>query len=274
MKLPGMERLGSVGLVGERKGVALLSLGFYCTLFTMLTLSARSELPEWLPAFGAMTALYITAFMSVAAEWFWGRWFATGLGYWGTTVAIFSIIMTQSLPPAMVVFGVMHALVALCLAGEKMAARFDARPEWREKWKLDEHGVVRVRKAVTRAASSLPFLVLWALAPRQGEDAFATGVHPASMILLLVVAVLAFGVLVGTRRTWALLGLGATGLLVIWKSLASNGSLHTIHSYVDPAGLPHADCSLAVFGALGGVALVAAAVPFVLPILAFLRPRR
>ncbi len=34
MKLPFMDTLGSVGLVGERKAMALLCLGFYTTLFS------------------------------------------------------------------------------------------------------------------------------------------------------------------------------------------------------------------------------------------------
>ena len=42
MKLPFMDTLGSVGLVGERKATALLCLGFYTTLFFMIGLSART----------------------------------------------------------------------------------------------------------------------------------------------------------------------------------------------------------------------------------------
>ena len=122
MKLPFMDTLGSVGLVGERKATALLCLGFYTTLFFMIGLSARTELPEWVPVFSAMTLMYALAFFSVAAEWFWGRWFATGLGYWGMTMTVMAWVTTRSLPPAMIIFGTMHALVSLCLGGEKMAA--------------------------------------------------------------------------------------------------------------------------------------------------------
>ena len=43
MKLPFMDTLGSVGLVGERKALALLFLGFYTTLFFMIGLSALHE---------------------------------------------------------------------------------------------------------------------------------------------------------------------------------------------------------------------------------------
>src|SRR6185369_5783243 len=125
MKLPGLDRLGSVGLVGERKAIALLCLGFYTTLFFMIVLSARTELPEWLPVFVGMTTVYVIAFMGVAAEWFWGRWFATGLGYWGCTMAVMAFVTTRSFPAPMIVFGVMHGLISVCLLGEKMAAVFD-----------------------------------------------------------------------------------------------------------------------------------------------------
>ena len=173
MKLPFMDTLGSVGLVGERKAMALLCLGFYTTLFFMIGLSARTELPEWVPVFSAMTLMYGLAFFSVAAEWFWGRWFAIGLGYWGMTMMVMAWVTTRSLPPAMIIFGTMHGIVSLCLGGEKMAALFDAKPAWRARWKLDDQGVIRVRKSVTRAASSLPALIMFALAPREGQELLA-----------------------------------------------------------------------------------------------------
>src|SRR4051812_4553073 len=173
MKLPFMDTLGSVGLVGERKALALLCLGFYTTLFFMIGLSARTELPEWVAVFSAMTLMYAVAFFAVAAEWFWGRWFATGLGYWGLTMTVMAWVTTRQLPTALIVFGSMHGIVSLCLGGEKMAALFDAKPAWRARWKLDDQGVIRVRKSVTRAASSLPALIMFARARRGGQEALA-----------------------------------------------------------------------------------------------------
>src|SRR2546421_614806 len=67
MKLPFMDKLGSVGFVGERKALALLCLGFYTTLFFMIGLSALSEIPEGVPVFTALTLMYGEAFFSVAA---------------------------------------------------------------------------------------------------------------------------------------------------------------------------------------------------------------
>src|SRR5258706_12006597 len=122
MKLPGIDQLGSVGLVGERKAVSLLFLGFYSTVFFLIALLSRMEMPEWVPLFAGMALIYTTAFFGVAAEWFWGRWFATGLGYWGVTMTAMAFIAARELPGQMVFFGLTHSLIALCLLGEKMAA--------------------------------------------------------------------------------------------------------------------------------------------------------
>lgn len=268
MKLPFMDKLGSVGMVGERKALALLCLGFYTTLFFMITLSARDPgngIPEWAPVFTAMTLMYGVAFFSVAAEWFWGRWFATGLGYWGLTTTIFSAIMTKSLPTAMIVFGTMHGLTALCLGGEKMAAIFDAKPAWRERWKLDEQGVIRVRKSVTRAASSLPYLIMFALAPREGQ--MVLGLAAFALALIGLGGVLA-------RQTYGVFALVggsvATAALVLIGHEPSR-----LYAVYQPELLGHNAGAVLnpMFGALAALLLLAAAVPFVKPMAAFVRRR-
>jgi hypothetical protein len=208
-----------------------------------------------------MMLVYVTGFFSVAAEWFWGRWFATGLGYWGLTMTVMAFVASRELPPAMVIFGVMHSLVVLCLAGEKMAGAFDAKPGWRERWKLDEQGVIRVRKSVTRAASSLPALIMFALAPRES----------AALALCAFAVLGVVGLL--TARTWglfALLGSGvaalATALLVgptVVSPLAANlfgGLLPLVQSPAWGVGF-------------AGVMLCAAALPFISPMGRFLRAR-
>lgn len=266
MQLPGLDRLQRVGLVGERKALSLLCLGFYTTLFFMITLSARTELPEWLPVFVAMTLVYTTAFMAVAAEWFWGRWFATGLGYWGCTMAMMAFVTTRSFPPAMIIFGGMHALISGCLFGEKMAAVFDAKPNWRARWKLDDQGVMRVRKSVTRMASSLPALIMFALAPREGQEMFGLPVFDVSAVALLGLAVFAMFALLASRRTWAVLALGSVGVVTLGKALFAEGRLWSAHTYLDPAALPHASCYAQLLGVFAGVLLLASTAPFLAPI--------
>jgi hypothetical protein len=267
MKLPFMDTLGSVGLVGERKALALLCLGFYTTLFFMIGLSARTELPEWVAVFSAMTVMYAVSFFAVAAEWFWGRWFATGLGYWGMTMTVMAWVTTRQLPPAMIIFGTMHALISLCLGGEKMAAIFDAKPAWRERWKLDEQGVIRVRKSVTRAASSLPALIMFALAPREGQMLLG--------LTAFTLAVVGFGgLLVG--RTLGVLALcgsaAATAVLVVVgnqpDALFAAYDRSVFFAGVDAA---HVMPELGIFAA---ALVAAAALPFVRPMAAYLFRRR
>jgi hypothetical protein len=265
MKLPFVDTLGSVGLVGERKALALLCLGFYTTLFFMICISARTELPEWVPVFTAMFLMYGVAFFAVAAEWFWGRWFATGLGYWGMTMMVMAWVTTRSLPPAMVIFGLMHGIVSLCLAGEKMASMFDAKPAWRERWKLDDQGVIRVRKSVTRAASSLPALIMFALAPREGQEALA--------LTAFALALVGVGGLIA-NRTWGVMalvgsGAGAAALLAIGRQ---PDGLASVYQYA-PFGVAGGAALTPLLGVLATVLLFAAALPFVRPMAAFVRQR-
>jgi hypothetical protein len=208
MKLPGFERLERIGFVGERKALALLSLSFYVTLFFLMMLSARTELPEWLPLFTGLFFVYLIAFVGVAAEWFWGRWFGTGLGYWGLTMAGMGVVTSRTLSPPLIFFGLTHGLVAIGLWGPKMAAVFEAKPGWRERYKLDDAAVVKVRRLVTRAASSIPALIIFALMPREsvGWVALSLAVLGIGGVLLL--------------RTWgvfALVGAAAVGLLPAWR---------------------------------------------------------
>jgi hypothetical protein len=267
MKLPFMDKLGGVGYVGERKALALLCLGFYTTLFFMIGLSARTELPEWVAVFTAMTLMYGVAFFAVAAEWFWGRWFATGLGYWGMTMALMVFITQRSAPPAMIIFGVMHALISLCLGGEKMAAIFDAKPAWRERWKLDEQGVIRVRKSVTRAASSLPALIMFALAPREGQMLFGLAVF--ALALVGVSGVLA-------RRTFGVLSLAGAAVAtsaLVFIGRQPDGLFAAYDRSVFFAGVDAARVTpeLGIFAA---ALLAAAALPFLRPMGAYLFRRR
>jgi hypothetical protein len=268
IKLPFVDKLGSVGMVGERKALALLCLGFYMTLFFMISLSARTELPEWLPVFTAMTLMYGVTFFAVAAEWFWGRWVATGLGYWGLTMTGMALVAARGLPPAMIIFGIMHGLIAACLAGEKMAAAYDAKPEWRERWKLDDQGVIRVRKSVTRAASSLPALIMFALAPRDGAGSLLA---PAALTL----ALLGIGGLLA-RRTWSVFALGSAGMATLGLLLRAPFPLET-YDVLSVSSIHVSVGSLFMnapeYGAFASALLIAATLPFFMPMMSYLRRR-
>lgn len=197
-------------LVGERRAIAAAVLSFYGFVYLLLGLSAG---PEWSAVMSSIAALYGVAFLGVVAGWFWGRWFAQGLGYWGVVSGVLG--MWQLGPePILVVLTASHAIISAFLAGDAMAAGFDGRPDWRARFHLDEHGVQRLGKSVVRAAMSLPILIMWALAPTQPGSLF----HGGHLVALVPATLGVAGVWALTRmRTWGLLALAgaAVSLLVI-----------------------------------------------------------
>jgi hypothetical protein len=270
MKLPGMDglssTLGKVGLVGERKAISLLCLGFYTTLFFLITLTARTELPEWLPLSVGMLLIYAVAFVGVAAEWFWGRWFATGLAWSGVMIAVAGLVAVGWMP-VLAIFGTLHLLVVLSLTGKKMAARYDLQEAWRAKYKMDDFGVARLQKTVTRSAASLPSLIIWALAPKEEGMALAA---------LLLATAGVWGLV--RMRSWGVLSLGAAGALVAAEGHVGQfatslpcGWLAQLVPHV--AGLtPNAQVFFATFSpTLAFLLLAAAVLPFAGAIVRYLR---
>ncbi len=257
LKLPSFERLARIGLLGERRAIALVCLGFHATLFFLIALSAKDQMPEWFPAFVAMALVYGTAFVSVAAEWFWGRWFATGLGYSGVSMTVMALITQRALPTQLIVFGAMHGLIVVALWGERMAAIYDAKPEWRARFGISEDGVVRIRKSVTRAASSLPAMIMFALAPRQsGHALFALALAGVTGLGL-------FGLVRG--RSW---GLAAFATSLIGTALAlENVGISTMNvTALDYSSL----FVLNEYGLLAMGALALALMPFARPTVRYL----
>jgi hypothetical protein len=122
--------------------------------------------------FVALSFCYGVAFFAVVAEWFWGRWFASGLAWSGVMIAIAGVGRGRLAAAAGDLRGaapVRHRRAD----GEKMAARYDMQAAWRERYKMDDFGVAAVQKTITRSAASLPSLIIWALAPKEEGMAFA-----------------------------------------------------------------------------------------------------
>lgn len=195
-----------------RVALALLALSFFAVIYTMNALLAP---PEWRAMMLGLGACYIAAFLALAAEWFWGRWFAAGLGYSGAMVGLLSLVMI-GVHPALLVYGGLHVVVVAALWGPKMAAHYELQTAWREKYGMDEPGVAKLGKTVTRSAASLPTLIMWALAPRTGQG------------LALLAGAVALAGLVGVlrMRTWALLAfLGAAVAAIVAATPAAAVSL-------------------------------------------------
>ncbi len=188
-------------LVGERRAIAAAVLSFYGFIYLLLGFSAP---PEWSPALTAIAALYGIAFFGVVAGWFWGRWYAQGIGYWGLVSGVLG--MWQIGPePVLVFLTATHGVLALLLAGESMAAGFDGRNDWRTRFHLDDLGVNRLGKSVVRAAMSLPILLMWALAPTQ----------PNQLAAMIPLALGGAGVWALLRmRTWGIFALGGSACVL------------------------------------------------------------
>jgi hypothetical protein len=225
-------------------------------LFFSLYLMTSLNAPEGFGrVFVALSLCYGVAFVAVVAEWFWGRWFASGLAWSGIMIAVAALVVVGWIP-ALVIFGALHLVVVVCLMGKKMAARYDLQEGWRQKYKMDDFGVARLQKTVTRSAASLPSLILWALAPKEeGMAALAVGAT------LLAVAGLR-GVI--HLRSWGILALaGAAAAAVFgssWAGLSASSDMGPLSQVGGMAGAP-----------LAMVFLAAAVLPFTGSILRYLR---
>jgi hypothetical protein len=239
-------------LAGERRAVAAAVLAFYTFAYLLLTLNAPAG---WEKAFGAMSGVYALGFLGIVAGYFWARWYAIGLGLSGVITTIVS--MWQIGPePIFLFWGGTHAAIALTMWGSTMATSFDGRQEWRARFHLDEHAVNRLGKAVIRIGISLPYILLYALAPR-----------PPGSGTLLALGVLGFATM-GTwaifrMRTWGLAALAGAG-----AALAVGAAQGGASSTVLGGGIDLGACA-----AFGSVLMFAAVMPFVRPVADYLRGR-
>lgn len=241
--LAGLDNLGSEKL---RRALALAAMGFIGSFCTLVALGAP---PPLVPAFAGLALCYVVAFLGVAIEWFWARWFAVGLGWWGVMLGVLTVVMQGWVPP-LVVSGVLHGIVVLALSSEKMAKLYDLQEGWRSRWNMDEFGVARLRKTVTRASMSVPILILWALGPREGGMALMAGVLGLAGLAAVV-----------RLRTWGVLALGGAAAVALTGPAEA-----PVLAFGAPMSL-----SSSAAGILAGAALVAALIPLGRPILAHLR---
>ena len=255
------DRLSQIGFERTRRALAGLALSIFVSLYLMVSLNAPEGFGR---VFLALSACYGVAFVGVVAEWFWGRWFATGLAWSGVMIAVAAMVLL-GWEPQLAIFGGMHLLVVLSLMGKKMAARYDFQEAWRTRYKMDEFGVARLQKAVTSAAAALPSLIITALAPK--EDGMAALGALAATVLAVV------GLRGLTRvRSWGVLAIGGAGAMLGGTMAASalfgpccQGMAMGAHTGVlTPV--------MAMVGApLAFVFLAAAVVPFARDIARFLR---
>lgn len=166
--------------VGTRRAVALIVLGVLFTTFGWLGLLTPEE---FRPMFVGLASCYLVAFFGVAAGFFWGRWVGTGIG-WSGAMSILAVGQADD-PWPLVIWSGVHALVIAALAGRRMAEQFELKPEWRERWKLDDAAVKKIGGAVTSVASSFP-LILARLLYRPEGMTLVAGIAAVLGIALLL----------------------------------------------------------------------------------------
>lgn len=270
-----IERLANVGFEKTRRAVAALPLSIFAMLYLVLSFNA----PEgWGLAFVALAACYLVAFLAIVAEWFWGRWFAAGISWSGVMVGVFSLAMFGWSPPLAIYAG-LHGLVLTLLMGKKMAQLYDLQEPWRQRFKMDEFGVARLRKTVTRAAASLPGLILWALGPKNPDQ---SAVHLAFALAVGGCGVLGLSAVL-RGRSWGLLALGSAAVaLFVHAPLHARSTefLGAVPFLTQPsfarslAGLPGVVMLLALSSAVVAALLAAAVAPFALPLARALKSDR
>jgi hypothetical protein len=145
-----------------------------------------------------------------------------------------------------VFYALTHGAVSMLLWGPRVAAQFDGRADWRERFHLDENATHRLGRAIIRVGLTLPFLLAYGLAPREG----------AGQMLLALGAVGLAGL-----GVWALLRLRTWGVLAMLAGAAAI-------AITAPATLT---TDVAASGLVGAFLLVAAAAPFVGPMLRYVR---
>jgi hypothetical protein len=190
-----------IGLVGIRRALALAVLAFFGTIYLLTAVAVDGP---WARPFAGLAACYGLAFFAAAAGWFWGRWFASGLGWSGVMLALFALVMI-GISPQLIWYGALHLVVVLALMGKPMAEGYEGQNAWRERYQLGEPAAQRLGRAVVRAGASLPSLILWALAPRE-EGMAAT--------LVLAVAILGGAALL-RARAWGALALGGAAVATL-----------------------------------------------------------
>lgn len=257
-----LKSLDEVGFEKVRRGLAALSLSFFISVYLLVALNGE---PGWAPAFLALAACYVVAFLSVTADWFWGRWFASGLGWSGMMVAALSLVMI-GWTPALAIYGGLHAVVVLAMTGKKMAAQYDLQEPWRQRFGMDEFGVARLRKTVTRAAASLPSLILWALGPKEGQGMLLA----AASIATLLTAAGGLRHLIQARTAGWIMLAGATVSMWLLSSTPVSLSVPSLH-LLGPVGYSPALVGVPLFVATLFLSL--ATLPFAGPALRFLRRR-
>ncbi|MBA3397407.1 MAG: hypothetical protein H0T89_32575 [Deltaproteobacteria bacterium] len=235
-------------LVGERRALAAAIFAFYFIAYGVMALSGSIP-SDFAKAFYAIAGVYGLAFFALVAGYFWARWYAVGVGLYGVITAAVGMWQIGT-EPVLVFVGATHLAATAMLWGATMSEPYDGQQAWRQKFHMDENAVQRLGRSVIRAGVSLPFVLLYALAPK--PDAGST------IAALAALALTGLGIRgLVQLKTWGVLAIGAAGALLV--TLAA--------SDIAMSGVTIAAFKPSIAGGL----LIAAAVPFIAPMIRWVR---
>ena len=165
---------------------------------------------------------------------------------------VISLLQLGVMEPSLVFYAATHLAVTGLLWGDAVAKHFDGKPEWRKKFHLDENATNRLGKSVIRVGVSLPYVVLFALAPREG----------AALAIIGGASVVAGAWGLSKMRTWALPAMAVGAITMLFSAIG------------EPMLIPLQDLvamnlDLVACGAIGFTML--ALTPFVGPVVNFLK---
>ena len=237
-------------LVGERRALASAVMAFYFLFYGVIAWQAI--VPDFTKVFAALAGVYGLAFFSLVAGYFWARWYAVGVGLYGVITAAVGMWQIGA-EPVLVVVGGTHLAAAIRLWGDAMSQPYDGQTAWRQKFHMDDHAVQRLGRSVIRAGVSLPFVLLYALAPKPDAGSLLASLAALALTGLGIRALVQL-------KTWGVLALGAAGALLV----ALAGADLLIHD----------SAALALKPALAGTLLIASATPFAGGMIRWLVPAR
>jgi hypothetical protein len=215
-------------LIGERRAVAAAVLALYGFFYLFLALAAMQ--PGWGPAYFSIAGIYGLGFFALVAGYFWARWYSLGVGISGLITGGFAIWQVGPEPIVLFIAGT-HLLVTLALTGESMGEPFEGKQQWRTKLHMDSNAVTRLGNSVTRAAISLPYILLYALAPKPASmlsAQAACGFFSTTMLAATATALGLYGLI--KMRTWGLLAIAGAALLMSVNALATHSASLTVMS--------------------------------------------
>jgi len=112
-------------VTGFRKAVSASALALWAVPFAVLATLPETGVQAF---FASLAIVYGLGFVAIVSPWFWGRWFAQGLGWWGLMAGI-SLMFMGGVHPILVAFTVSHGAIVGLMRGPELVRQFGVAVE-------------------------------------------------------------------------------------------------------------------------------------------------